>query len=53
MNDKIVMVSGCYVLLHARHLAFFKTAAQNGKVHANVGQNQNIKLLKGKAPYFS
>ena len=53
MSDKIVMVSGCYDLLHAGHVAFFKTAAQYGKVHVYVGQDQNIKLLKGKAPYFS
>ena len=53
MNDKIVMVSGCYDLLHAGHVAFFKTAAQYGKVHVFVGQDKNIKLLKGKAPYFS
>lgn len=53
MSDKIVMVSGCYDLLHAGHVAFFKTAAKYGKVHAYVGQDQNIKLLKGKAPYFS
>jgi len=53
MSDKIVMVSGCYDLLHAGHVAFFKTAAQYGKVHAYVGQDQNIKFLKGKAPYFS
>ncbi|MCY1719017.1 adenylyltransferase/cytidyltransferase family protein [Prolixibacteraceae bacterium Z1-6] len=53
MSDKIVMISGCYDLLHAGHVAFFKTAAQYGKVHAYVGQDENIKLLKGKAPYFS
>ena len=53
MSDKIVMVSGCYDLLHAGHVAFFKTAAQYGKLHVYVGQDQNIKLLKGKAPYFS
>jgi len=53
MSDKIVMISGCYDLLHAGHIAFFKTAAQYGKVHAYVGQDQNIKFLKGKAPYFS
>ena len=53
MSDKIVMISGCYDLLHAGHVAFFKTAAKYGKVHAFVGQDQNIKFLKGKAPYFS
>lgn len=53
MSDKIVMVSGCYDLLHAGHVAFFKTAAEYGKLHVYVGQDKNIKLLKGKAPYFS
>jgi cytidyltransferase-like protein len=53
MSDKIVMVSGCYDLLHAGHVAFFKTAAEYGKLHVYLGQDQNIKLLKGKAPYFS
>lgn len=53
MSNKIVMVSGCYDLLHAGHIAFFKSAAQYGKVHACLGQDENIKLLKGKAPYFS
>jgi cytidyltransferase-like protein len=53
MSDKVVMVSGCYDLLHAGHVAFFKTAAVYGKVHVYVGQDKNIKLLKGKAPYFS
>ncbi|MBT3382903.1 MAG: adenylyltransferase/cytidyltransferase family protein [Prolixibacteraceae bacterium] len=53
MSDKIVMVSGCYDLLHAGHVAFFKTAAKYGKLHVYVGQDQNIKFLKGKVPYFS
>ncbi len=53
MKDKKVMVSGCYDLLHAGHIAFFKTAAQYGKLHVFVGQDENIKFLKGKAPYFS
>ena len=47
------MVSGCFDLLHAGHIAFFKTAAKYGKLHVYVGQDENIKLLKGKAPYFS
>lgn len=53
MNDKIVMVSGCFDLLHAGHIAFFKTASQYGKLHVYVGKDENIKFLKGKAPYFS
>lgn len=47
------MVSGCYDLLHAGHIAFFKTAALYGKLHVYVGQDENLKVLKGKAPYFS
>jgi cytidyltransferase-like protein len=53
MSEKIVMVSGCFDLLHAGHVAFFKTAAQYGKLHVYVGQDKNLQLLKGKAPYFS
>lgn len=47
------MVSGCYDLLHAGHIAFFKTAANYGKLYVFVGQDENIRMLKGKAPYFS
>ncbi len=53
MKEKTVMVSGCYDLLHAGHIAFFKTAAKYGKLHVYVGQDENVKSLKGKAPYFS
>ena len=53
MSRKKVMVSGCYDLLHAGHIAFFKTASTYGKLHVFVGQDENIKYLKGKAPYFS
>jgi cytidyltransferase-like protein len=53
MSRKKVMVSGCYDLLHAGHIAFFKTAASYGELHVFVGQDENIRLLKGKAPYFS
>lgn len=47
------MVSGCYDLLHAGHIAFFKTAAQYGKLYVFLGRDENLKQLKGKAPYFS
>ncbi|MDX9881759.1 MAG: adenylyltransferase/cytidyltransferase family protein [Prolixibacteraceae bacterium] len=53
MNDKKVLVSGCYDLLHAGHVAFFKTAAQYGKLYVSVGQDDNILELKGKKPYFT
>lgn len=47
------MVSGCYDLLHAGHVAFFKTAAQYGKLYVSVGQDENLFRLKGKRPYFT
>jgi cytidyltransferase-like protein len=53
MSDKKVMVSGCYDLLHAGHVAFFKTAAQYGKLYVSVGQDENLFQLKGKRPYFT
>ena len=53
MSNKIVMVSGCFDLLHAGHIAFLKSASEFGKLHVYIGQDKNIKLLKGKAPYFS
>jgi cytidyltransferase-like protein len=51
--QKKVMVSGCYDLLHAGHIAFFKTAAAFGKLYVFLGRDENIRELKGKAPYFS
>jgi len=53
MADKRVLVSGCFDLLHAGHIAFLKTAAQYGKLYVSVGSDNNLSLLKGKTPYFS
>ena len=53
MEAKKVMVSGCYDLLHAGHVAFFKTAAAYGKLYVFLGRDDNVLQLKGKAPYFS
>ena len=53
LKEKKVMVSGCYDLLHGGHIAFFKTAAAYGRLYVIIGQDKNLKQLKGKAPYFS
>ncbi|QDU56369.1 adenylyltransferase/cytidyltransferase family protein [Aeoliella mucimassa] len=50
---KKVLVSGCYDLLHAGHVAFFETAAKYGELHVCIGSDDNIRLLKGHAPKFS
>lgn len=47
------MVSGCFDLLHAGHIAFLKAASKYGKLHVFIGKDENLKLLKGKSPYFS
>jgi cytidyltransferase-like protein len=53
MKSKKVLVSGCFDLLHAGHVAFFKTAATYGDLHVSVGRDNNLLLLKGKKPFFS
>lgn len=53
MKEKKVMVSGCYDLLHSGHIAFFKTAAAYGKLYVMIGQDRNLRHLKGKAPFLS
>ncbi|MBN2103523.1 adenylyltransferase/cytidyltransferase family protein [bacterium] len=52
-KKKRVLVSGCFDLLHAGHIAFFKTASTYGQLYVSVGTDQNIRNLKGKSPTFS
>jgi len=53
MKNKIVLVSGCYDLIHGGHIAFFKSAAAYGRVYVSIGRDNNLLLLKGKKPYFT
>lgn len=53
MEPKIVLVSGCYDLIHGGHIAFFKTASQFGRLYVAVGSDRNVLALKGKATTFS
>ncbi|MBN1560530.1 adenylyltransferase/cytidyltransferase family protein [candidate division KSB1 bacterium] len=53
MTKKKVLASGCYDLLHAGHIAFFKTASRFGSLFVAVGSDENVRMLKGKAPWFS
>ncbi len=48
-----VLVSGCYDLLHAGHVAFFETASAYGELHVRVGTDANVELLKGARPRFT
>ena len=47
----IVMVSGCYDLLHSGHAAFFADAKKHGNLYVSVGSDINVTQLK-KAPMF-
>jgi cytidyltransferase-like protein len=50
---KKVLVSGCFDLLHAGHIAFLKEASSYGKLYVAVGSDKNVRLLKGKTPSFN
>jgi cytidyltransferase-like protein len=50
---KKILVSGCFDLLHAGHIAFLKTAAKYGKLYVGIGSDKNVQMLKGKFPYFN
>ena len=52
MKEKKVLVSGCYDLIHGGHIAFFKTAAQFGKLYVSVGADANLHFLKEKLLTF-
>lgn len=53
MRDKVVLVSGCFDLIHGGHIAFFKEAASNGKLIVCLGSDNNIKMLKNHKPLFT
>jgi cytidyltransferase-like protein len=53
MQNKKVLVSGCYDLLHGGHVSFFKTASLYGDLYVSLGRDENLFMLKGKKPVFS
>jgi cytidyltransferase-like protein len=53
LEKKKVLVSGCFDLIHAGHIAFFKQASAYGDVYASLGSDDNIRRLKGRPPVFS
>jgi cytidyltransferase-like protein len=53
LKKKKVLVSGCFDLLHAGHIAFFREASTYGDLYVSVGSDENLRLLKGKTPMFS
>ena len=52
VTKKKVMVSGCFDLLHAGHVAFFKEAATYGDLYVYLGSDKTITQLKQHQPMF-
>jgi len=48
----IVMVSGCYDLLHSGHVAFFADASKHGNLFVSVGSDANVESLKNHKTMF-
>ena len=53
MSRTKVLVSGCYDLFHAGHVAFFEAAAEYGDLYVCIGSDRNIEALKHHPPTFS
>jgi len=50
---KKVIVTGCYDLFHTGHVRFFEEMSELGDLYVVVGQDANIRLLKGEGrPLF-
>lgn len=46
--EKRVIVSGCFDWLHSGHIRFFEQAATYGDLYVSVGNDANIRTLKGQ-----
>jgi cytidyltransferase-like protein len=53
MNDTKVFVSGCFDLLHAGHVEFFRSAAEFGDLYVSIGSDETIEKLKDVKPTFN
>jgi len=50
---KKVLVTGCFDWLHSGHVRFFEEAAQHGELYVIVGNDANVRNLKGEGhPLF-
>ena len=43
-----MLVTGCYDWLHSGHVRFFEEAAQLGDLYVVVGNDANVRYLKGE-----
>jgi len=47
---KKIFVTGCFDLLHSGHVAFLTAASQFGDLYVSIGNDENIRNLKGRYP---
>jgi cytidyltransferase-like protein len=47
-GEKKVIVTGCYDFFHSGHVRFFEEAAGLGDLFVVVGNDENVRLLKGE-----
>ncbi|MGC8744965.1 MAG: adenylyltransferase/cytidyltransferase family protein [Verrucomicrobiia bacterium] len=53
-NEPRVIVTGCYDWLHSGHVRFFEEAAAYGKLYVAIGNDENVRMLKGEGhPLFN
>ena len=50
---KKVFVSGCFDLLHAGHVEFFRRAAKYGDLYVSIGSDQTCRDYKNKDTIYS
>jgi cytidyltransferase-like protein len=51
---KKVIVTGCYDFFHSGHVRFFEEASELGDLSVVVGNDENVRLLKGAGhPLFT
>ncbi len=48
--SKKVFVTGCFDMLHSGHVAFLKEASSFGNLYVCIGNDENVKQLKGRYP---
>ncbi|MBR4927740.1 MAG: adenylyltransferase/cytidyltransferase family protein [Alphaproteobacteria bacterium] len=48
-----VMVSGCFDVLHAGHIAFLEEAAQYGELYVSVGSDKTILHYKNRPTLYT
>jgi cytidyltransferase-like protein len=53
-SRKKIIVTGCFDWLHSGHVRFFEEVAEKGDLYVGVGNDANLRLLKGEGhPLFS